>query len=223
MNPAGIPVAGPTAGRAGLSQRMQADLLLLAFLHGRALRRAEIVELWSRCYDGLLQLRPEPGPLRSALNRLCDCLTAIPTCATGETERCLDAAFHRIHGETDRAASSADTSDRAGDLAAGLRLLAQRLGDREGAARPAVITDLIDRELRPQLEAVAERARRLDPIGLYGALVDLSAAYLTVVRELTAPRGGVTVEPAAAGPIPAAHDPTKNVAVAAWPRSPYAG
>lgn len=78
------------------------DLRLLAVLHARELRRADLMLLWARCYDGLLRLRPMSDALHRAQNALCAALTEIPTCFDDHTARHLRQDYWRMHAAAER-------------------------------------------------------------------------------------------------------------------------
>jgi hypothetical protein len=107
-----------TAIHDAVRMEMADDLLLLAGLIDRAVRRETIVDLWAHCYDGLLRLDARSSRLRGAVEDFCQALTEIPTCFDRRTSDMLQRDFVRIHGRggaagPDRSSSMvADEGDR---------------------------------------------------------------------------------------------------------------
>jgi hypothetical protein len=63
----------------GWRGQVAADLLRLAELQDRALRREAVLGLWADCYDGLLGMTPDSAEANAALDLVCRGLTDLPT------------------------------------------------------------------------------------------------------------------------------------------------
>lgn len=92
-------------GRSGVEDdvRMEIadDLLLLAGLIDRELRRDVVLALWAHCYDGLLHVEAPSLRLHRVLDDFCQALTEIPTCFDEHTREMLRSDFLSIHAAVD--------------------------------------------------------------------------------------------------------------------------